>query len=192
MSFADDNELMRIFEKTYGKIERKAHNAARTPQRALSASRIYKGKPQVKQGRFVLVDGYNVIFAWDDLKKIAADDLDLARITLINRLCAYRAMRDTEVIAVFDAYKVKGGTGSIEKVNNISVVYTKEAETADSYIEKATQKLSRHNNVRVVTSDYMEQLIILGNGAYRVPAGEFLGEVKAAEEEIREYLAQDL
>ncbi len=192
VSFADDNELMRIFEKTYGKIERKAHNAARTPQRALSASRIYKGKPQVKQGRFVLVDGYNVIFAWDDLKKIAADDLDLARITLINRLCAYRAMRDTEVIAVFDAYKVKGGTGSIEKVNNISVVYTKEAETADSYIEKATQKLSRHNNVRVVTSDYMEQLIILGNGAYRVPAGEFLGEVKAAEEEIREYLAQDL
>ena len=192
VSFADDNELMRIFEKTYGKIERKAHNAARTPQRALSASRIYKGKPQVKQGSFVLVDGYNVIFAWDDLKKIAADDLDLARTTLINRLCAYRAMRDTEVIAVFDAYKVKGGTGSIEKVNNISVVYTKDAETADSYIEKATQKLSRHNNVRVVTSDYMEQLIILGNGAYRVPAGEFLGEVKAAEEEIREYLAQDL
>ena len=83
-------------------------------------------------------------------------------------------------------------SGSIEKVNNISVVYTKEAETADSYIEKATQKLSRHNNVRVVTSDYMEQLIILGNGTYRVPAGEFLGEVKAAEEEIREYLAQDL
>ena len=192
VSFANDDELMRIFEKTYGKIERKAHNAARTPQRALSASRIYKGKPQVKQGSFVLVDGYNVIFAWDDLKKIAADDLDLARTTLINRLCAYRAMRDTEVIAVFDAYKVKGGTGSIEKVNNISVVYTKEAETADSYIEKATQKLSRHNNVRVVTSDYMEQLIILGNGAYRVPAGEFLGEVKAAEEEIREYLAQDL
>ena len=192
VSFADDNELMRIFEKTYGKIERKTHNAARTPQRALSASRIYKGKPQVKQGSFVLVDGYNVIFAWDDLKKIAADDLDLARTTLINRLCAYRAMRDTDVIAVFDAYKVKGGTGSIEKVNNISVVYTKEAETADSYIEKATQKLSRHNNVRVVTSDYMEQLIILGNGSYRVPAGEFLGEVKAAEEEIREYLAQDL
>ena len=93
----------------------------------------------MKQGSFVLVDGYNVIFAWDDLKKIAADDLDLARTTLINRLCAYRAMRDTDVIAVFDAYKVKGGTGSIEKVNNISVVYTKEAETADSYIEKATQ-----------------------------------------------------
>lgn len=192
VSFADDDELMRIFEKTYGKIERRTHSAAKAPLRSSSASRIYKSPAQRKQGNFVLVDGYNVIFAWEDLKKIAAEDLDLARITLINRLCAYCAMRDAEVIAVFDAYKVKGGTGSIEKVNNISVVYTKEAETADSYIEKATQKLSRRSNVRVVTSDYMEQLIILGNGAFRVPAGEFLGEVRAAEEEIREYLAQDL
>lgn len=191
-SFADDDELMRIFEKTYGKIERKPLGTEKAPQRASSASRVYKAAIRKKQGDFVLIDGYNVIFAWEDLKKVAEDDLDLARTMLINRLCAYRAMRDAEVIAVFDAYKVKGGTGSVEKVNNISVVYTKEAETADSYIEKATQKLSRHNNVRVVTSDYMEQLIILGNGAYRVSAGEFLSEVKAAEQEIREYLAQDL
>ena len=94
------------------------------------------------------------------------------------------------MILVFDAYKVKGNHGSCEKTGNITVVYTKEAETADSYIEKATHKLSRNYNVKVATSDYMEQLIILGNGAYRVSANEFLGEVEAAETELREYLSE--
>lgn len=187
--FADDAELLRIFESTYGKVKRKVRHTMHTPKDDVPPSKpAVRKKP--KEGNYVLVDGYNIIFAWDELKKIAEDDLELARTTLANRLCAYRAMRNAEVILVFDAYKVKGNHGSCEKTGNITVVYTKEAETADSYIEKATHKLSRNYNVKVATSDYMEQLIILGNGAYRVSANEFLGEVEAAEAELREYLSE--
>lgn len=189
VGFSDDEELLKIFEKTYGKVRRRAHHALNTPKNDSSPVRTgTRRKP--KDGNYVLVDGYNIIFAWDSLKKLAEDDLDLARTTLANRLCAYCAMRKAEVILVFDAYKVKGNHGSIEKVGNITVVYTKEAETADSYIEKATHKLGKNYNVKVATSDYMEQLIILGNGAYRVSAREFLGEVEAAEAELREYLSE--
>ncbi len=189
VGFYDDKELLKIFEKTYGKVRRGAHHALHTPKNDSPPVRTgARRKP--KEGNYVLVDGYNIIFAWDSLKKLAEDDLDLARTTLANRLCAYCTMRKTEVILVFDAYKVKGNHGSIEKVGNITVVYTKEAETADSYIEKATHTLGKNYNVKVATSDYMEQLIILGNGAYRVSAREFLGEVEAAEAELREYLSE--
>ena len=188
VSFADDNELMRIFEKTYGKIERKAHNAARTPQRALSASRIYKGKPQVKQGSFVLVDGYNVIFAWDELKKIAAENLDAARRRLMDILCNYAGYKRCVPILVFDAYKVRGGTREVEKHHNLYVVYTQEAETADMYIERTTHELAKDHRTRVVSSDGAEQIIVLGNGALRVSARAFAEEVAAVEKEIREFL----
>lgn len=186
VGFVNDEELLRIFEKTYGKVERKNYNAMRTPKETSYQYKAPKIKP--KTGHYMLVDGYNIIFAWEDLKKAAEIDLDFARTTLINRLCAYRAMRNIEVIVVFDAYKVKNNPGSVEKINNISVVYTKEAETADAYIECVTKKLGKNHNVRVATSDYMEQLIILGNGAFRIPAEEFRQEVEAAEEEIREYI----
>ncbi len=189
--YADDEELMRIFEQTYGKIQRKTPHTLHTPKAAPTHNSTTKKIKRKTGPNYLLVDGYNIIFAWEDLKTAAEDSLDLARTLLINRLCAYRAMRTTEVIIVFDAYKVKGNIGSIEKVHNISVVYTKEAETADSYIEKVTRELGKKHNVRVATSDYMEQLIILGNGAFRISAAELLDEVQAAEAEIREFLTEN-
>lgn len=189
-AFIDDEELMRIFEQTYGKIQRKTPNTMHTPKNEPTYKKIYK-KPKQKSGEhYLLVDGYNIIFAWEDLKTAASDSLDLARTLLTNRLCAYRAMRNTEVIIVFDAYKVKGNIGSIEQIHNVSVVYTKEAETADSYIEKVTRELGKKHDVRVATSDYLEQLIILGSGALRISANELLEEVSAAEAEIREFLTE--
>lgn len=186
-SFADDDELLKIFELTYGKIKQRSHHPMHTRREEASPQRkTAKAKP--KLGDYLLVDGYNIIFAWEELRELSKMDLDLARTTLVNRLCAYRAMRNTEVIVVFDAYKVKGNPGSVEKVLNISVVYTKEAETADSYIEKVSHQLGKNYNVKVATSDYMEQIIILGSGAFRISAGEFLKEVEAAEEELRELM----
>ncbi len=189
-TFIDDTELLKIFEKTYGEIKQKSHHPMRTRKEEPYIQKQSK-KPKKKQGDYLLVDGYNIIYAWDELKKQSELDFDLARTTLINRLCAYRAMRKCEVIAVFDAYKVKGNTGSIEKVLNISVVYTKEAETADSYIERVSHQLGKDYNVRVATSDYLEQIIILGSGAFRISANEFLKEVEAAEQELRELMQKE-
>lgn len=137
---------------------------------------------------FLLVDGYNVIFANDELKKTSGDNLDLAREILTNRLCNYQGYAQCEVIIVFDAYKVKGGIGTVEKVGNINVVYTKESETADAYIEKVTHELAKKHRVRVATSDALEQIIILGNGALRLSASAFWEELENAEKNIREFI----
>ena len=196
--FALDKELMQIFEQTYGPLksrsnnpnqnhftftkssenqsENKKHNSVRTPK--------YSGT------EYLLVDGYNVIFAWDSLKALAKDNVDGARNTLINILCNYQGYKKCEVILVFDAYKVKGNTGDVEKIDNINVVYTKEAETADMYIEKVSHKLAKNNKVRVVTSDALEQLIILEGGALRVSSKEFFYEIKQAEDDIRNIISQ--
>lgn len=183
---AEDKELMAIFERTYGKIDRDPRRALHTEKEAA----VPKQKPaEIFSGEeYLLVDGYNIIFSWDELSRTAKDNLDLARSMLINTLCNYRGFRQCEVILVFDAYKVKGGEGSVEQVGNISVVYTREAETADMYIEKVTHKLSKGNRIRVATSDGTEQMIILGNGAYRVSASEFHDEVMRVEKAIREYI----
>ena len=103
-------------------------------------------------------------------------------------MCNYKGFSECELILVFDAYKVKNNPGEVEKIHNISVVYTKEAETADMYIEKVTKKLGKHHKVRVATSDNLEQLIILGHGALRISAEQFLKEVETAEKTIRELL----
>jgi len=132
----------------------------------------------------LLVDGYNVIFSWEKLKQTAKENIDAARNMLINILCNYQGYKKCELILVFDAYKVKGNVREVEKIGNISVVYTKEAETADMYIEKTSHKLAKNNRVRVVTSDGLEQLIILGGGALRVSSRAFLTEVEQAEKEI--------
>ena len=196
--FALDKELMQIFEQTYGPVkgrsnnpnqnhftftkssenqsENKKHNSVRTPK--------YSGT------EYLLVDGYNVIFAWDSLKALAKDNVDGARNTLINILCNYQGYKKCEVILVFDAYKVKENTGDVEKIDNINVVYTKEAETADMYIEKVSHKLAKNNKVRVVTSDALEQLIILEGGALRVTSKEFFYEIKQAEDDIRNIISQ--
>ena len=185
---ADDDELMAIFERTYGKIDRNPRAAMRREYEPPAKS---KPKPLPKGPTYLLVDGYNIIFSWEELKKLAADNLDLARSRLIQLLCNYRGYKKCEVILVFDAYKVKGEHREVEKVGGISVVYTKEAETADMYIEKVSHELAKDFRVRVATSDGAEQVIILGNGACRVSAAEFYEEVKSAEAEIQKIIGEN-
>ena len=185
----DDEELMEIFERTYGKIVRKNHNAMKTPRDA-APSEKKRSVPQKQGPGYLLIDGYNIIFAWDDLKQAAQDSLEDARSMLIDRVCSYKAMRPYEVILVFDAYKVKGNRGEVEKIHNITVVYTKEAQTADAYIEKAAHELGKKHHVQVATSDSLEQMIILGSGAVRISAAAFIKEMKEVEKEITEIINQ--
>lgn len=188
-SLLQDKELMRIFEMTYGPIKRKNGEAMHTPKSA-GSERIKppKAVPLPEGPEYLLVDGYNIIFAWEELAKLARTDLDAARHRLIQILCNYQGYRRCELILVFDAYKVKGNPGSIERQHGIHVVYTKEAETADMYIEKVTHTLAKEHRVRVATSDGLEQIIILGHGAVRVPARQFREEVEQVERAIREIL----
>ena len=187
--FALDKELMEIFEKTYGPVKKSIADAYKKPQRTtLSFDKNKKKKPAIlspNQKEYLLVDGYNVIFSWENLKALARDNIDSARGTLVNILCNYRGFKKCELILVFDAYKVKGNHREVEREGNIDIVYTKEAETADTYIEKVSHELAKNHKVRVVTSDRMEQLIILGNGAIYVSSKEFYEEVRNAEEQIR-------
>lgn len=186
---AEDKELMEIFERTYGKIKRDERHAMHT-EKHVPQQKPHKAKPLPTGPEYLLVDGYNIIFAWEELNKLAKENLDLARTTLINRLCNYQGFRQNNVIVVFDAYRVSGHHREVEQHHNVSVVYTKESETADSYIEKVTHELSKSHRVRVATSDGTEQIIILGNGAYRVSAAEFEDEVKRVEAAIREIISQ--
>ncbi len=126
------------------------------------------------------------MFSWEELNALSKVNLDAARTKLMDILCNYQGYKKTEVILVFDAYKVKGNTGEVAEYHNIHVVYTKEAQTADAYIEKTTHELSKKHNVTVVTSDALEQLIIMGQGASRVSSREFKLEIEAMEKEIRE------
>ena len=189
-SAAEDKELLAIFESTYGKVERRAFEPKRAPARTSLDVERYSIKNQKTGPEYLLVDGYNIIFAWDALKKLAAEDIAAAREALIGILANYRGWRKCELILVFDAYKVKGNPGSIEKKNGIYVVYTKEAQTADSYIERATYDLGKNHRVRVATSDNMEQVIILGHGALRISARAFEEEVVEAEGQIGDLIAR--
>lgn len=184
----EDAELMAIFERTYGPIRRDKRKAFASPKDSAETTAALRAAPRPTGPEYLLVDGYNIIFAWDSLNALARESMDVAREKLINILCNYQAYRRCEVILVFDAYKIKGNLGSVEKVHNISVVYTKEAETADMYIEKVTHELGRRSRVRVATSDGAEQLIILGHGALRVSARDFLQEVQTVEAELRSLL----
>ena len=187
-----DKELLAIFERTYGPVRRRNPNqsADLAARRALGSApkTARQAAAQPAGPEYLLVDGYNVIFAWDSLRSLAENDLDIARRRLQDTLCNYAGYRRCTVILVFDAYKVKGGVGSVERYHNIHVVYTREAETADMYIEKTTHELGRKHRVRVVSSDGAEQIIILGSGGLRVSARAFEKEVAAVEAEIREYL----
>ena len=186
---ATDKELMAIFERTYGPVRRDPVQAMRPARRPESPNlRRAPAKRSPDGPEHLLVDGYNVIFAWDSLREIAEGNLDAARQRLMDILCNYAGYRQIVPILVFDAYKVKGGEREVEKYHNLYVVYTKEAETADMYIEKATHEIAKKYTTRVVTSDTTEQLIILGNGAMRVSSQNFEEEVRAVEKEIRRYL----
>ena len=182
-AYAADKELQEIFERTYGKVEHRAFEPAKKPART-SLSDHYSVTLQTADTEYLLVDGYNIIFAWDELNRLAAQDIAAARGALIDILANYQGFRKCRVIVVFDAYKVKGNPGSVQTVHGVKVVYTKEAETADTYIERATYELRRERRVRVATSDGPEQVIILGHGALRVSARAFHAEVEAAEGQI--------
>ena len=189
LSKSDEEELIRIYERTYGPI-RSNPIAAFRPSVSVQSQGFRLPEAAETGPEYLLVDGYNIIFAWDDLAAIAKEDMDLARSRLVNLMCNYRGLHRCEVILVFDAYRIKGNTGSVETVNNISVVYTKEAETADSYIERTTHELSKNYRVQVATSDRMEQLIIIGNGAMRISADAFRKEVDRTEAAMRELMAE--
>ena len=198
------NEIDEIMNRTYGTRERKKQGWARTVRAADHSgsgsenhvgidgdTTIYhKDRPDKKNDEpreeYLLVDGYNIIFAWDFLRELADTSLDGARGRLMDILSNYQGYRRMRLILVFDAYKVKGNPGSTVRYHNIDVVYTKEAETADRYIEKVTREIGRKHRVRVATSDGLEQLIIMGAGAIRVSAREFQEEVMAAGEELRQ------
>lgn len=189
-SIASDEELMKIFEKTYGKIERKNPNHILRTPKANVQKKEYRPKEKTFDNEYLLVDGYNVIFAWDELKEISKENLDAARSKLVERLSSYKIFKECEIIIVFDAYKVKGNPGEVEKVDGVTVVYTKEAQTADAYIEKTAKILSRNYKVTVATSDGLEQLIIFGSGAFRMPAKALLEDITRVEESVREVVFQ--
>ena len=183
-----EKELLAIFERTYGAIRRRDV----LPQMMLRS----EDKREFLQSLgpaddFLLVDGYNILFAWDELKELSRTSLDTARHVLMNLLCNYQGYRGCTLILVFDAYKVPQGLGAVEKYHNIHIVYTRQAETADQYIERLSFELRGRRRVRVATSDNLEQLIILGHGAERISAQRFHDEVYAAQAEIERILTQN-
>ena len=184
----DDAELKAIFERTYG-ANKKEQPSAKSVYATYSQPK--KTKVQERLPEVLLVDGYNIIFAWDDLKELAQVNIEGARGKLMDILCNFQGYRKNIVRLVFDGYKVPGNPGEVLKYHNIYVVYTKEAETADQYIEKTVQDISRKYDVKVATSDALEQMIILGQGARRMSALELLEEIKIVNQEIREeHMAQ--
>ncbi len=182
----EDAELMKIFEQTYGPIKRDPLAAFRPVQKTERPD--FAAEQWTIAPEYLLVDGYNIIFAWDELNALAKESLDAARKKLADILCNYQGFKKCVLILVFDAYRVPGSPGSIEQYHNIHVVYTKEAETADMFIERVTHEIGKGRRVRVATSDGMEQIIILGHGALRVSARMFHQEVQEVEKEIRRYV----
>ncbi len=182
-----DKELERIFEMTYGKIKPRK-TADRVEYRAEEQKPEKRRKPKPRGEEYLIVDGYNLIYAWPQLKKIADGELSHGREMLTHMLANYTAFRKCRTVLVFDAYRRKGGEGSVERIGGVTVVYTKEAQTADAYIEKSTHEIAPEHVVRVVTSDMAEQFVILGNGALRVTPKEFIAELQATSLEIREYI----
>ena len=189
--FDQNKELRAIFERTYGPMKRRDFRTQAEVRRQEGTAPSRPIQPRKTGPEYLLVDGYNVIFAWDELKAVAKDNLDAARKILCDLLSNYQGFRKNRVILVFDAYRVPRNTGEVVKYHNIHIVYTKESQTADAYIEKATYQLGRDNPVRVVTSDGAEQLIILGHGALRVPASAFREEVEAVEGQIAAILQKN-
>ena len=185
----EDEALARIFERTYG--PGKARSLMRPAPSEHSAGIPEKpAPPPPDQREILLVDGYNVLFAWEEWKDLVTDSIDAARSQLTDLMCDYAGMTGRDVILVFDAYKVKGNPGTAERYKNIYIVYTKEAQTADAFIEKTTLMARRDARVRVVTSDRPEQLIALGNAAMRTSAREFRQEVIQVQGSIADFIAR--
>lgn len=176
----EDEELENIFIRTYGPIKQHQTN---TLTKKIISNTTYKYMPEC-----LLVDGYNIIHSWPELKELAKDNLDAARTRLIDIMCNYQGYKKCILILVFDAYKVKNNLGSSYKYHNIYIVYTKEAQTADMYIERTTHELASKYNITVATSDALEQLIVLGQGGKRISSRELRLEVeKLDKEKLEEY-----
>ena len=183
----DDRDLEEIFVRTYGPIKNRGMDA-------LSQSRNTAVRPNLDDVSYVqkddvlIVDGYNMIFGWDELKSVAQENLDAARAALIHILCNYQGIRKCRVILVFDAYRVKGGIGTANQDAGVDIIYTKEGETADTYIERLSYELGRTHRVKVATGDGLEQLVVLGHGAQRMTARELHWEIEQVDEQIRAFI----
>lgn len=182
-SKAAEKELEEIFIRTYGKVERKG---GLTPKTYESEYAKKQRKKEEAMQEYLLVDGYNVIFAWQELKELAKVSIEAARDKLMDILCNYQGYKKCVLILVFDAYKVEGYALEIQKYHNIHVVYTKEAETADQYIEKVVHHIGRKYHVTVVTSDGVEQVITMGQGGTRISSRDFLEEIEYTKKLIEE------
>ena len=180
-----DKELQEIFERTYGSVERKRNGFTKTIRAESSPGRGSRPVKKSQEKEYLLVDGYNIIFAWEELKGLADVDLSSARSKLMDILTNYQGYKKNTLILVFDAYKVEGNKGEVLEYGNIHVVYTKEAETADQYIEKTVHEIGHNYHVTVATSDALEQMIIMGQGAIRMSAQGLKEEIQAANIEIR-------
>ena len=181
---AEDKELEQIFERTYGPVKRREW-------RRTEIRETVERKPEKKpEESYLLVDGYNIIFSWDELRDLSEVNITSARNALMDILCNYQGFKKDTLILVFDAYKVEGNPGQVFKYHNIYVVYTKEAETADQYIEKTVHRMNRKYQVTVATSDALEQVIILGQGAQRLSAQGLKDEVEQTCQEIRQILEE--
>lgn len=189
-TYEQDKELEEIFSRTY-------RSSAGTQKRDIfrrkpikeAKEKTYAPAKIEKKEEYLLVDGYNIIFAWPELNDIAKDNIDAARQKLLDIMCNYQGFVGCNLIVVFDAYKVKGNVCEMSRYNNISVVYTKEAQTADSYIEKFAHEHKHKYSITVATSDRLEQMIIMGEGCMRISAREFLAETQRIDDRIRdEYL----
>ncbi|MBQ7506572.1 MAG: NYN domain-containing protein [Lachnospiraceae bacterium] len=186
-TYAEDKELEAIFEREFGPVKRtlsddywrKAEEAREKKSATGKTTADYKAKAEKKQEKkeYLLVDGYNIIHAWPELKSLSESDLTAARDSLTETLCNYQGYTGVELMLVFDAYKRPNNPGSVQKYNNIYIIYTKENETADMYIERITRDLAKKHHVRVATSDALEQTLILGGGATRLSARELEEEI---------------
>lgn len=202
-SLAEDKELLEIFEREFGQVKTKRYNETRqikppsnpdlggNTQRYQRKAREKDERKRAKRKAYLLVDGYNVIHSREELKLLAAEDLAAARGALADMLCNYQGFTGRITILVFDAYKVPGGTERVIKYNNIYIIYTKEAESADAYIEKATHEIAKEHDVTVVSSDGMVQLIVLGAGALRMSSNELMEDMKRVSEEGLERIRKD-
>ena len=188
-SYAEEKELEAIFVRTYGERKERGNVGSTGIVREYTKEPARKMKPKEPVKEYLLVDGYNIVFAWEELRELAKINIEAARGKLMDILCNYQGYKGCTLILVFDAYKVIGNTGEMFAYHNIHVVYTKEAETADQYIEKLAHEMGRKYHVTVATSDGLEQLIIRGQGCALLSAQDLYEEIEFMEAELRrEYL----
>lgn len=187
--FMGEDEVEQIIGRTYGSNKKEGKRSPWKKRQKRTVETTSRPRPQKKSPeKYLLVDGYNIVFAWKELNELAKENIDAARSRLMDILCNYQGYKDITIILVFDAYKVKGNLGEMFDYHNIHVVYTREAETADQYIEKLAHQMGESHDVTVATSDGLEQLIIRGQGCRLLSARDFLEEVKYVEEQIHKML----